>query len=278
MTEMCEISETRDGTGVARGCEEPCEAARRRFTRMEGRPLFLADWCNALFIHYEVDADQLAAAIPFPLDDHEGRAFVSLVAFTQTRLRPALAPRVGRWMFWPLSHSFLNVRTYVRVNGEPGIHFIAEWVPSRIAHLLGPRVYGLPYRLGRLRYRSSPSAPHMSGRVRDEAGAASLAFDATPTDTPPLCCPAGSLDAFLLERYTAFTFHRGIARLFRIWHEPWRQRAATVHIDDSGLMACSGGWSKTARFVGANYAEAARDIRIGRPRRVLSCMGICHAG
>jgi len=31
-----------------------------------------------------------------------------------------------------------------------GIFFIAEWIPNRLAVLIGPRMYGLPYRLGRL--------------------------------------------------------------------------------------------------------------------------------
>ena len=54
-------------------------------------------------------------SVPFPLDLHEGRAFVSLVAFTMRDLAPR---RGGRWTSWLLrpiaTHEFLNVRTYVR--------------------------------------------------------------------------------------------------------------------------------------------------------------------
>src|SRR5213079_2093177 len=88
------------------------------------------------------------------LDLLDGEAFVSLVAFTQRRLRPSLGGRIAAWLSSPLaSHEFFNVRTYVRHRDDRGIFFLAEWIPNRLAVLIGPRTYGLPYRLGRLRYR-----------------------------------------------------------------------------------------------------------------------------
>ena len=49
-----------------------------------------------------------------------------------------------------------------------------------------------------------------------------------PND-PGICAP-GSLDEFLLERYTAFTQFGKCRRFFRIWHEPWRQVPAEIQI------------------------------------------------
>src|SRR5438105_12091519 len=135
------------------------EVARRRFEQAEGRPLFLADWMHALFIHFETDPVALQECVPFELDLREGRAYVSLVAFTMERMRPSFASRLGEWMLRAFSSQrFLNVRTYVRVSNEAGIYFLAEWLSSRVSVPLGPVVFGLPYHLARLEYRHDREA------------------------------------------------------------------------------------------------------------------------
>src|SRR3981081_1053396 len=63
------------------------EAARRRLLSRPGEPLFIADWDEGLMIHYEVDAELLQGVVPFELDLLDGRAFVSLVAFTMRGMR-----------------------------------------------------------------------------------------------------------------------------------------------------------------------------------------------
>src|SRR6185369_13119824 len=85
----------------------------------------------------------------------DGSAYVSLVAFTQSRLRPIWGGRLAEMLSAPLAqHEFLNVRTYVRHEDEQGIFFMTEWIPNRVAAFVGPRTYGLPYRLGRMTYES----------------------------------------------------------------------------------------------------------------------------
>src|SRR5438105_955225 len=64
----------------------PSEAAQRRLLSVPGEPLFVADWERALMIHYQVDPEELQRVVPFELDLHEGRAFVTLVAFTLRRM------------------------------------------------------------------------------------------------------------------------------------------------------------------------------------------------
>src|SRR3954466_5107482 len=115
------------------------------------RPMFVADWTGVVFIHFRIDPRFLAPIVPFQLDTIDGDAYFSLVAFTQRRLRPSVGGRVAAWLSAPLAeHEFLNLRAYVRVNGERAIYFISEWIPNRLAALIGPRTYGLPYRLGAL--------------------------------------------------------------------------------------------------------------------------------
>src|SRR5438477_8914668 len=140
------------------------DAARRRMLALPGEPMFYARWDRALFIHYEADPAALQPDIPFALDLHEGRAFVSVVAFTLSRMRPRIGGRIGEWLFKPIAtHEFLNIRTYVRHNGEPGIFFLAEWLSNPSSVRLGPWTIGLPYRFGRLVYQNAPSGRRLRG-------------------------------------------------------------------------------------------------------------------
>ena len=65
--------------------------AKERLLSRRGEPLFYANWDNVLFIHYEIEPNELQRSIPYPLDLYHGRAFVSLVAFTIRGMRPRLA-------------------------------------------------------------------------------------------------------------------------------------------------------------------------------------------
>src|SRR3982074_1894883 len=128
------------------------EAARRRMLALPGEPMFYARWDRAVFIHYEADLATLQRDVPFELDLRDGRAFVSIVAFTLSRMRPRIGGRLSEWLFKPIAtHEFLNVRTYVRHRGEPGIYFLAEWLSNPLSVRLGPQTFGLPYRFGHLR-------------------------------------------------------------------------------------------------------------------------------
>jgi|APGre2960657505_1045072.scaffolds.fasta_scaffold81464_2 hypothetical protein len=53
---------------------ELSELARQRWRKFEHRPLLVRDWLEAVFIHYEIDARILQRAVPFPLEQREGRA------------------------------------------------------------------------------------------------------------------------------------------------------------------------------------------------------------
>lgn len=232
-------------------------AARSAFDTVEGRPLFHAGWRRTVFIHYEVDPAALRPLVPFPLDVRDGKAYVSLVAFTLSDLRFAAGGP-------PFStHGFLNVRAYTRENG---IYFLAEWLPNPFCVLLGPRLYGLPYRRGRLEYDHLHESGRLHGRVEGREGA--LEYDADIDPAAPFGpCAAGGLDEFLLERYTAFTRRGGVDRLFRVWHRPWPQVPIRITVRDDRLIHSTGPWFRSARLAGANYSPGFSEVWMGRPRR-----------
>jgi uncharacterized protein YqjF (DUF2071 family) len=246
------------------------ERARARLRGAVGEPLFLADWLRPVFLHYEIAADVLQPEIPFELDLREGKAYVSLVAFTMNRMRPRIGGRLSAWLLRPISSNhFLNVRTYVRHRGEQGIYFIREWLDNRLSVRMGPLTFGLPYRFGKLEYREERVGPiaTLSGVVTEAPGGPSLEYRATLMEQPEFC-EAGSVDEFLIERYVAFTSHRRTRRFFRVWHPPWLQTRLDAVICRDTLLTQTWDWFRSATFVGAHYSPGVRDVWMGRPHQI----------
>jgi hypothetical protein len=262
--------------------------AQRRMLSQRGEPLFIAGWRDVLMIHFEVDATVLQRDVPFELDLWNGKAFVSLVAFTMRDMRPRLGGKWAALMFRPIAtHDFLNVRTYVRHGGECGIHFIAEWLTNRLAVMLGPATFGLPYRYGRISYHRVLENDSFSGRVADPKNGAALTFEARlagPTHFQPRAanwrrgsaalplgfqpCAVGSLDEWLMERYVAFNSANRTRHFFRVWHPPWPQWQAEVVPRENSLLTKIWPWFKEARMAGANFSPGFDTVWMGRPHRV----------
>ena len=227
------------------------------------RPLFMADWRDALFVHFRIHPDVLQHRVPLPLDLFEGYAYVSLVSFTQDRLRPIFGGKATEWLSKPLAtHEFFNVRTYVRHGDERGIFFLSEWIPNRLAVFWGPRLYGLPYRFGELNH-SIDSEGRMTREVN--CGGKQLRCQATLDVSKPLqTCAAGSEAEFLLEQSTAFTCRDRVLRRFQIRHEPWLQASVSIAVERRDLL----GDFVLGAPCAAHFSAGVKDVYIGRPERV----------
>jgi uncharacterized protein YqjF (DUF2071 family) len=225
------------------------------------RAVFVADWRDALFIHFRVDPAALAPRVPLPLDLFDGDAWVSLVAFTQERLRPAIGWRAGEFLSRPLAcHEFLNLRTYVVHEGEPGIFFLAEWIPNPLAVFLGPRLYGLPYKLAELDYETKPGC----ARRRVAAGGEFCCRAQWNSAAEPAPAERASETEFLIERYRAFTLRGGALRRFCIRHTPWKQMDAQVTMLQRDLLA----GIPIGTVSSAQYSPGVCDVRISGPSRL----------
>jgi len=245
----------------------PSAIARERMRALRGERMFVAGWTQALMIHFEVRAAALQRCVPFQLDLWQGRAFVSLVAFTMRGMRPVVGGKWTAWLLRPIAtHDFLNVRTYVRHNDEPGIHFIAEWLNSRLAAKLGPLTFGLPYRHGQIAYQHDGRGEILRGEVADGRTGKRLVYEATlPEAVAFLPCLAGSLEEWLMERYLACNSAGGCRRSFRVWHPPWPQCPARVTLRDVSLLTQHWTWFKDATLIGANYSPGFEEVWMGRP-------------
>ena len=205
---------------------------RRVTATVEHRPWPLPDgpwfmgqtWERLLFAHWPVPPDVLRPVVPpqLPIDTRDGQAWVGVTPFRVRGLRLRSSPPL------PLVASFpeVNVRTYVTVEGRPGIHFLSLDAGSRLAVEAARRVYRLPYFRARMRVESNGSVDYTTRRVDSSGPPAELVCRYQPVG-PPYHAEPGSLDYFLTERYCLYTLdeerrvHRG-----EIHHPPWAVRRA----------------------------------------------------
>lgn len=206
--------------------------------RPQGQPIMYQHWGKLLFLHWRVPEALLRPLVPerLALDAFEGSAWVGVTPFTMWGVRPSFLPAIP---FLSDSHE-LNVRTYVHLDGAPGVWFLSLDANNPLA-VLGARVgFHLPYFRARMSLKEEGDAIRFASR-RDHQGAPSARFEAAWTRGEPLP-PAqqGSLDFFLIERYALYAENGGRLYRSRIHHHPWPLRRATLSALSSTMLESHG--------------------------------------
>jgi uncharacterized protein YqjF (DUF2071 family) len=128
----------------------------------------------------------------------------------------------------------LNVRTYVRVGGVPGVWFLSLDASSPFFVTAGRALYGLPYRLAHMTTLVEGERVHYLSSRTGSAFAASYGPRGPSGPARP-----GSLEHFLVERYRLFSQRRGRLITATVTHERWPLQPASARIDVN-RMAPSG--------------------------------------
>ncbi|MEO0794281.1 MAG: DUF2071 domain-containing protein [Verrucomicrobiota bacterium] len=227
----------------------------------EGGPLMRAAWRDVLMIHFLIDPAELQGHVPFELDLCEGWAVVTLVAFRMEEIRLEVAIDFPNWIMAPAEHTFLNVRTYVRVGDEEGIFFLSEYVPKLLARFIGPVTYGLPYRFTQMNYQHHGGGRCFFGDIgrREKlVFAAEYALEATDGEVD-------EFDDFVHERYNAFTRRRGETIRFRVAHPRWEMHRARMLAWEDGLLERDFPFWDRTQFVAAFFTPGFDDVALGAP-------------
>ena len=203
------------------------------------------NWHHLLFLHWEVPPAELQSLLPpgLDLDTHEGKAYVGLIPFTMTGVRPVLLPPL------PGVSSFheVNVRTYVHRNGaDPGIWFFSLDASSALAVEAARAAYHLPYFDAQIEFDEGegplPELAFTSHRT-DSRGAtpAHAHIRYAPVEGPFGPSPVGTLEYFLVERYILYTAdeQRDLYRA-RVHHQPYPLQRAEVRELDETLVWAAG--------------------------------------
>src|SRR5215210_3215140 len=100
-------------------------------------------WRDLLFMHWPVEVDALRSLVPpaLSIDTFEGSAWLGVVPFDMTGVRPRFLPAVPGLSHFPE----INLRTYVTAEGRPGIWFFSLDAHNRVAVRLARATFHLPY-------------------------------------------------------------------------------------------------------------------------------------
>jgi uncharacterized protein YqjF (DUF2071 family) len=210
------------------------QTANRPWPVPEEPWLMAQTWRDLLFAHWPLPPEALARVLPpaLPLDTFDGRAWIGVTPFEVSGLRPRGAlpvPRVSRF-------PELNVRTYVSLDGKPGIFFLSLDAASSLAVLAARRAYRLPY------FRARMTIERRDGEIRYECGR--ISPDGEPAAFTGQYGPRGavvraaqgSLEYFLTERYCLYTVDEtGRPLRADIQHPPWPLQPAGAAIATNSM-------------------------------------------
>ncbi|HEY0319325.1 MAG TPA: DUF2071 domain-containing protein [Solirubrobacterales bacterium] len=203
--------------------------AHRPWPPPDGPWLMGQTWVGLLFAHWRVPKQALERVVPaqLPIDTYEGSAWLAVTPFMVRGLRLRATPPL------PLLSSFpeINVRTYVTVDGRPGIYFLSLDAGSRLGVHGARLTYRLPYFHARASARSDGQRMEFhSKRISKDGPPASFRGRYGP-DGDPLPFVEGSLERWLTERYCLYTFDERLrVQRGEIHHPPWQLQPASAEI------------------------------------------------
>jgi uncharacterized protein YqjF (DUF2071 family) len=192
-------------------------------------------WRELLFAHWPLPPEALRRAVPpeLPIDTYEGQAWIAVVPFNLSVIRPRAVPPV------PGLSSFLelNVRTYVTIGGKPGVYFFSLDAGNPLA-VVGARSMAINYfyawmgmerRGDEKRYRSKRLWPGPTG----------AAFRGSYRPVGPAASPSpGTLVHWLTERYCLYAVDgRGHVSRLEIHHPPWQLAQAEAEFPLNTMTA-----------------------------------------
>ena len=200
----------------------------------DGPWVMAQSWHDLLFAHWLVPREALRPLVPasLPLDTRGGEAWIGVVPFRMTGIRPRFLPAVP----WLSAFPELNVRTYVTRDGKPGVFFFSLDAANPVAVVAARRFYHLPY------FRARMSLTHDGDGVgyasqRSHRGAPPAEFRARYGPMGPVGrAEAGSLAHWLTERYCLYAVDPagGVWRC-EIHHEPWPLQPAEATIQTNTM-------------------------------------------
>ena len=191
-------------------------------------------WQDLLFAHWPIPAAQMAKLLPpdLTLDTYAGEAWVTVVPFRMSGVRPRFLPAAPRFSSFPE----LNVRTYVKSGDaedpRPGVFFFSLDAGNPLAVTLARRFFHLPYFRAQMTCRRADDSIRYHSR-RSHRGAPDADFRAVYRQIGPVYQAApDSLEQWLIERYCLYSVDKR-ERIYRaeIHHLPWPLQPAEAEFE-----------------------------------------------
>ena len=186
-------------------------------------------WRDLLFMHWPVGVEDLRPLVPpaLSIDTFEGSAWLGVVPFDMTGVRPHFLPAIPGLSHFPE----MNLRTYVTADGRPGVWFFSLDAQSRVAVRLARATFHLPYFDAEMYCQASgDEVDYRSLRTHRGAPRAEFAARYSPVGEP-FESERGSIENFLTERYCLYSADgRGHVRRGEVHHHLWPLQPAEAQV------------------------------------------------
>jgi len=199
--------------------------------RPDERPIGFQCWSNLLFVHWRVPVATIRELIPAELtvDTFDGDAWIGLVPFYMSRVRPAGLPA----MPWISQFCETNLRTYVHLGGSrPGVWFFSLEAARLIAVGIARWKWRLNYHWAKMSLRRDGDLiTYQSQRIRNKPPAHSNVAAEIGGELEPFTTDTErqSLEFFLAERYLLYTVGPGDRLLCgQVHHRPYPLKQARL--------------------------------------------------
>ena len=190
-------------------------------------------WRKLLFLHWPVAPAQVQPWLPagVTLDTREEVAWLGVVPFLMADVHPHGLPAVS----WLSAFPELNLRTYVTVDGKPGVWFFSLDAGNPVAVEFARLGFHLPYFNAAMQIQIGERIEYTSRRTHRRA--ANGVFRASYAACgPPYSSQPGTLEHWLTERYCLYAAdQRGQVWRGDIHHRPWPLQLATVQLHENSL-------------------------------------------
>lgn len=210
----------------------------RPYPLPSGRWVMHQSWYDFLLMHWALPPDAVRALVPEPLelDLWEGVAWVGMVPFRMEHVRP----RYGFDVPGVASFLELNVRTYVRHRGIPGVYFLSLDCNHRPAVEVARWWFGLPYYRARMRHRRDGDRVQYESIRTDSRGREATYRGTHRAGGERIEVRPGSHEHWLIERYALFTVDaRGVWQ-GDVHHAPWPVHRAEHALEEQTMLAAQG--------------------------------------
>jgi len=187
------------------------------------------NWEGLIISTFEVDKEILETYLPnnTELDLHNGKALMSVVAFTFSKVK-----FFGIKIPFHQKFGQINFRFYAKskINGAKGVVFIREFAPKPIIAFIANTFYNEPYYYRKIKLKQNSIENNKT--IKYSYKAIDLKVT-TNSITEPLT--KNTLEEFVINRYIAFVKGFKTKTLqYKIYHKPWKlYQSASIEINEN---------------------------------------------
>tara|TARA_X000000368_G_scaffold381865_1_gene338684 strand:+ start:1582 stop:2304 length:723 start_codon:yes stop_codon:yes gene_type:complete len=205
-------------------------------------PILYQEWCNLLFLHWEIDPKLIRPIIPdsLTIDTFNNSAWIGIIPFQMKNLRPRfLLPLNSISNF-----TEINLRTYVvDRNNRKGVWFFSLDTQNSLGNWIAQKFFHLNYRFAKTEFKNDSISKHSCSVVYPNSKIHEQRFkwrDSKTTFMPS--SNSDSLEFFLTERYRLFSYNKRKRILLTgsIRHEPYVLNRPELEEYSTGLFNTNG--------------------------------------